>query len=301
MISEKVYREASIEEVLRSKLKDYGQLVKVRLNLTVVFSTVIGFLLGSTGAVDWVNLCIVTLGGFLTVGAANGINQIIERDSDRLMKRTENRPLATNRMSITEASIACILMGAGGVLLIGFYLNELSGLLSLISLCIYAFVYTPMKRISPIAVYVGAIPGALPPIIGYVAASGNFGVLGVILFVIQFVWQFPHFYSIAWLLDEDYKRAGIKMMPLGTVKDRKAAWQILFFCLLLVPISIVIYFMGYIHLITAILLLLSSLAFYIPSKRLVKDLSNKSAKQLMFASILYIPVSFIILLIEKLY
>ena len=114
----------------------------------------------------------VTLGGFLTVGAANGINQIIERDSDRLMKRTENRPLATNRMGVAEASIACTLMGAAGVLLIGIYLNQLSGLLSLISLCIYGFVYTPLKRVSPIAVYVGAIPGALPPIIGYVAASG---------------------------------------------------------------------------------------------------------------------------------
>jgi protoheme IX farnesyltransferase len=300
MITEKVLN-VPFGLALRNKLYDYGLLVKFKLNITVVFSTVMGFIIGSSGTFHWFDLFIVTIGGFLTVGAANGINQIIERDSDKLMKRTSNRPVATHRISVFEAAIVCTLMGVVGVMLIGVHLNQLSGLLSFASLCIYAFLYTPLKRISPIAVYVGAIPGALPPIIGYVAANGTLGLLGITLFFIQFVWQFPHFYSIAWLLDEDYKRAGIKLMPLGTVKDRKAAFQILIFCILLIPFSMLPYILGCAHLVTCLLLALSSAVFCIPGYKLWVSLSNADAKKLMFASILYLPVSFIILLIEKLY
>src|SRR2546426_774787 len=175
MITEKTYKASAISFSLKNKLTDYAQLIKLRLNLTVVLSTFIGFLLGSQGHVNWTGLLVVVVGGFLTVGAANGINQIIEKNSDRLMKRTENRPLATGRMSVEEAVIACMAMGIAGVWMIAAYLNPLSGILSLVSLCLYGFVYTPLKKITPLSVYIGAVPGALPTIIGYVAAAGSVG------------------------------------------------------------------------------------------------------------------------------
>jgi protoheme IX farnesyltransferase len=300
MITDKVYSESVVSSFsLKDKLRDYGQLVKFRLNMTVVLSTFIGFLLGSSGNIHWTGLVVVVVGGFLTVGAANGINQIIERDSDKLMRRTENRPLASNRMGVTEATIACLIMGIAGVSMIGLYLNQLAGMLSFISLCLYGFVYTPMKKVSPVAVYVGAIPGALPPIIGFVAAAGGLGMYGWTLFILQFIWQFPHFYSIAWLLDEDYKRAGLKMMPIGTTKDKKAAFQIVIFSLAMIPAGLLPYFLGCAHLIASILVAVCGGGLAWQSIVLYKDLSNKSAKKLMFFSIMYLPVIFLIMLIDK--
>jgi protoheme IX farnesyltransferase len=300
MIAEKILTETTTVTLSwKNKLRDYSQLVKFRLNMSVVFSTFLGFILGSKGAINWMDLAIVVLGGFLTVGAANGINQIIEKDSDRLMKRTENRPLATNRMGVIEATIACLIMGVAGVWMIGHYLNPLSGLLSMIALCSYAFLYTPLKKLSPLSVYVGAIPGAISPTIGFVAASGKLETFAILLFLIQFIWQFPHFYSIAWLLDDDYKRAGLKMMPLGTSKDRKAAVQIVLFSLLLIPVSFLPYMLGCAHLITCILLAIGSSLFAFQSVSLYRNLSNASAKKLMFGSIIYLPAMFLILLLEK--
>jgi heme o synthase len=299
MLTNKVYTTTTAAFSLRNKLRDYQQLIKFRLNLTVVLSTFFGYLLGSNGAIHWSGLLVVVIGGFLTVGAANGINQIIEKHSDKLMKRTENRPLASNRMSIEEAVIACLVMGIAGVWLISAYLNTLSGILSLISLCLYGFAYTPLKKITPFSVYVGAIPGALPTIIGFVAASGTIGMLGFILFTIQFIWQFPHFYSIAWLCDDDYKRAGLKMMPVGTGKDRKGAMQIVLFSLLLIPVSVLPYIYGYSHIITTVLLVACSALFTLQSVNLYKSLENKFAKRLMFTSIMYLPVMFLIMLVDK--
>ena len=303
MIADKAYTKAHPFS-FKEKVKDYNQLIKFRLNLTVVMSTFIGFLLGSDANIHWTGLLIVVVGGFLTVGAANGINQIIEKDSDALMLRTENRPLASQRMSVTEAVIACLIMGVTGVLLIGLYLNAFSAMLSLLSLVLYGFVYTPLKKISPIAVYVGAIPGAIPPMIGFVAACNHIGPMAWTLFFIQFIWQFPHFYSIAWLLDDDYKRAGIRLLPLGTVKGNGAAAQIIFFSLLLIPVSFLPYILDtekHLHtLIIGILLMICSAGFTYFSIRLFRELSNKAAKKLMFYSIMYLPVIFLIMLIEKL-
>ena len=299
MLTNKAYNDQAIAFSLKNKLKDYSQLIKLRLNTTVVFSTFIGYLLGSSGHVNVTGLFVVVIGGFLTVGAANGINQIIEKNSDKLMRRTENRPLATNRMSVEEAVIACLIMGILGVGMITMYLNTLSGVLSLVSLCLYGFLYTPLKKITPFSVYVGAVPGALPAIIGYVAASGTIGVMGWILFLIQFIWQFPHFYSIAWLCDDDYKRAGLKMMPIGTTKDRKAATQIVIFAALLIPVSLLPYMYGYSHIISTCFLVLVSGLFTWQSIQLYMKLDNPSAKKLMFYSIMYLPVMFLILLIDK--
>jgi len=299
MLTDNIYKERAVSFSLKDKLRDYNQLIKLRLNLTVVFSTFIGFLLGSTGHVHWSGLLVVVIGGFLTIGAANGINQIIEKNSDKLMKRTENRPLATNRMSVEEAAIACLVMGTAGVLMISLYLNMTAGLLSLVSLCLYGFVYTPLKKITPFSVYVGAIPGALPTIIGFVAASSKLGAMGWIIFVIQLIWQFPHFYSIAWICDEDYKRAGLKMMPIGTIKDRKAALQIVLFSLLLIPVSFLPYYYGYSHIITTALMVLCSTVFTLQSYKLYRSLENATARKLMFYSIMYLPVMFLIMLVDK--
>ncbi|RYD82784.1 MAG: protoheme IX farnesyltransferase [Sphingobacteriales bacterium] len=299
MIAEKLYNESAAAFSWKNKLRDYSQLIKFRLNMSVVFSTFLGFILGSKATFNWLDLAIVVFGGFLTVGAANGINQIIEKDSDRLMKRTENRPLATNRMGVWEATIACMIMGVAGVWMIGYYLNPLSAILSFVALCSYAFLYTPLKKVSPLSVYVGAIPGAISPTIGYVAATGKLDTFAVLLFVIQFIWQFPHFYSIAWILDDDYKRAGLKMMPLGTTKDRKAALQIVLFSVLLIPVSFLPYMLNVAHLLTCSILGIASTAFAYQSIALYRDLSNTAAKRLMFGSIIYLPAMFIILLLEK--
>ena len=284
---------------LKNIIADYKQLIKLRLNLLVVFSTILGYLIAGVSDVDLFSLFILAIGGFLTVGSANGINQIIEKDSDKLMKRTENRPVATGRISVAEATWVSIAMGAVGIFLIGYFLNELAAIISLISLLLYGFAYTPLKRITPISVHVGAIPGSLPPVIGYVAASGQIDTMAMFLFAIQFFWQFPHFYSIAWILNEDYNRAGLKLYPLGTPIGRNAALQILLITAVLLPLSIVAYFTKDLSAVASILILLTSVWFLNKSIVLFKELENKTAKKLMFASFLYLPIVLIVILIDR--
>lgn len=287
---------------LKAKIKDYNQLVKLRLNLTVVMSTFVGYMLGSpTTGIDWLGLVIIVVGGFLTVGAANGINQIIEKESDAKMRRTENRPLAQGRMSVWEAVAACLIMGLGGVWLIGYFCNTYAAILSFISLFLYSFVYTPLKRISPISVYVGAIPGAIPPMIGFVAAGGAIGTQAIVLFIIQFIWQFPHFYSIAWLLDEDYKRAGLRMHPIGAQIGPAAAVQILIFTAILIPVSFLPYVVGTNSIWACLALAVCAAFFTWPAFQLYEEQTNKEAKKLMFGSILYLPVIFIVLMVDKIF
>jgi heme o synthase len=299
MIADKTYKTGTIAIDWRAKARDYGQLAKVKLNLGVVLSTVVGYILGSKTGIDWWGLFVVTAGGFLTVAAANGINQIIERESDRLMKRTENRPLATNRMGVMEAAIACSLMGIIGVGMIGLYLNTAAATLSLISLCLYAFAYTPLKKITPWSVHIGAIPGAMPPIIGYVAAANDFDAFGGSLFLIQLLWQFPHFYSIAWLLKDDYLSAGLKMTPIGALTDKNAATQIIVFSVLLVLASFLPWVLGAAHPITCILLGLVTGFIAYRSFELNNKRDRRSAKRLMLACLLFLPASSLVLLLEK--
>ena len=217
------------------------------------------------------------------------------------MLRTENRPLAQNRMSMLEATIAALIMGLIGVGMIAHYLVGMCAILSLVSLCLYGFVYTPLKKVTPLAVHIGAIPGALPAVIGYVAANGSLDGMAWILFFIQVLWQFPHFYSIAWILDDDYKRAGIKLMPLFAMKDRRGAIQIMLFTSLLIPMSVLAFILGFTGLIATIVLVALSGYFFYQSLQLLKDLTNASAKKLMFGSFLYLPVAFIIILIDKIF
>jgi protoheme IX farnesyltransferase len=291
------------EEVLavsavRQKVQDYQQLIKTRLTALVVFSAAVTYATAAKGAINWMDLTILSIAGFLVVAASNGLNQIIEKNYDILMIRTADRPVATNRMSVNEAAIASLLMGIVGVVLMAMYLNPLTGLLALASLISYAFIYTPLKRVSPVSVFVGAFPGALPVLIGWTAFSGQITSEALILFGVQFIWQFPHFWSIAWILDEDYKRAGFKMLP-SYGKHKNTALQNLAFTLLLIPIGFLPTQEGFTGIVSGIIAMGAGLTMTYFAFRLYKTCDNKDARRLMFASFLYLPLVQIAYLIDK--
>jgi heme o synthase len=283
----------------RSKARDINQLVKFRLTFLVVFSSVVTYLTASQGNINWFEVMMLTLGGFLVTGASNGINQVIEKDYDKLMLRTANRPVATNRMSVTEASIISATMGLIGVAIISFYLNTASGLLAFFALISYAFIYTPLKRISPISVFVGAFPGAIPTMLGWVAYSGTIDTPAIILFAVQFFWQFPHFWSIAWILDDDYKRAGFKMLPSTPGRDKGTAFQTLVFSLALIPLGMLPMQYGISGITSGIVGILGGLMLSYYSYRLLKTCDTKDAKKLMFASFIYLPLVQLAYLFDK--
>lgn len=284
---------------LDSVIKDYGQLLKVRLTITVVLSSVFGYLLAIKGGVIWVDLLMLVVGGFLVVASANGINQIIEKEYDKLMVRTQNRPVAQGRISVVEATVFCVVTGLSGVILLGSFLNETSAWLGLISLISYGFIYTPLKRVSPIAVFVGAIPGAIPPMLGWVAVTGSIGPEALCLFLIQFIWQFPHFWSIAWILDDDYKRAGFRMMPMGGGKSKPAARLNIWYSLLLIPIGFLPYALGISGLFSALIAVIAASFLAHQSSVLYRTLATKDAKRLMFYSIIYNPIVFLAFTLDK--
>ncbi len=284
---------------IRQKATDYNQLIKTRLTFLVVFSAVITYLTASKGAhINWFEVMMLAIGGTLVVGASNGINQIIEKDFDKLMVRTANRPVATNRMSINEAAMASIFMGAAGVAIIALFLNPLCAWLSFASLVSYAFIYTPLKRISPISVFVGAFPGAFPPLLGWVAYSGTITTEAIIFFGVQFFWQFPHFWSIAWILDDDYKRAGFKMLPVYG-RNKKSAFQVLIFTLMLLPIGFLPTMEGYTGMASGIISIGAALMLTWYAIKLYRSCENADAKKLMFASFIYLPLVQIAYLIDK--
>ncbi|MES2656217.1 MAG: heme o synthase [Bacteroidota bacterium] len=281
------------------KFSDYAQLIKFRLSSLVVFSSVITYLTASQGKVNWFEVFILGFAGLLVTGAANGINQIIEKDYDKLMTRTANRPVSTGRMSVMEAGISSTVMGLIGVLLIGIFLNKLSGALALVSLLSYAFVYTPLKRITPVSVFVGAFPGAFPTMLGWVAYTNRIDLAAIILFTVQFVWQFPHFWSIAWLLEDDYKKAGFKMLPFNPGRTKKTAFQCLLFSLLLVPIGILPTVFGISGIVAAVVAVFGALYFSYYAYKLYKSCELADAKKLMLAAIVYLPIVQLFYLIDK--
>ena len=284
---------------IRAKVGDYNQLIKFRLTFLVVFSSVITYLTASTGMINWFEVSMLTLGGFLVTGASNGINQVIEKDFDKLMIRTANRPVATNRMGAFEASIFSMLLGISGVLIISLYLNPMSGSLALGARISYAFLYTPLKRISPVSVFVGAFPGAIPTLLGWVAFTGKIDANALIVFGVQFFWQFPHFWSIAWILDDDYKRAGFKMLPSTPGRDKGTGFQTLIFSLALIPIGMLPYQYGISGGISAIVGILGGLMLTYYSYRLFKTCETADAKKLMFASFIYLPLVQLAYLFDK--
>jgi protoheme IX farnesyltransferase len=279
---------------LNSFLKDFKNLVKLRLTFLVVFSASISFLIGTDGDISWINWIKLIIGGFLVTSAANGFNEIIEKDLDKLMTRTADRPLPSGRMNNGQALVLSLLMGILGTYLLGS-LNLLTGILSVFSILFYAFIYTPLKQKTPIAVLLGAIPGALPPLIGYVAAHGKIDEFALILFGIQFVWQFPHFWSIAWVLDDDYKKAGFRLLP-TTHRDKTSAIITFISTLILIPVSLLPTFYGYGGNIIAVVSIICGLVFAFQAFVLVMKLDVKSARSLMFGSFIYLPIVQMVLL-----
>ena len=284
---------------IKAKLQDYSQLIKFRLTFTVVLSSIFGYLIGYSDTLNWTELFALIIGGFLVVASSNGLNQIVEKNYDILMTRTENRPLAQNRMGIMEAAIFCTITGIVGVYLLGYYLNTYAAILGIGSLISYAFLYTPLKRVSSVAVYIGAIPGAIPPLLGWVAATGRFSAAAGILFLIQFIWQFPHFWAIAWVLDDDYNKAGYRLLPLKSGRSKSTALLVLISSALLIPVSVLPYLIGMSGILSVVILSVSSIALTYVAAKLYKSLSIKNAKTLMFASIIYNPLVLVVLLIDK--
>ncbi len=285
---------------MKNSLSDFNKLIKLRLTLTVVFSASVSFLIGSKvqGDINWTDWLILTLGGFLVTSAANGFNEIIEKDLDKLMKRTMDRPIPSGRMTTGQALVLSLFMGIAGILIL-LNLNFLTGILSVFSIFLYAFFYTPLKRKSPVAVFIGAIPGALPPLIGYFAAfhSPQISWIPVILFLIQFVWQFPHFWAIAWVLDEDYKRAGFRLLP-TTKPDKTSAFITLLSAIILLPVSIMPFMHGFAGYIFTTVSILCGLFFCWQAVQLWLKLDVDAAKKLMYTSFIYLPLVQLTLLFD---
>lgn len=296
-------RGASINDkwpvIITARLKDYVQLLKFNLSFMVVFSSVIGYLMAPGSRFAWKEVLILFVGGMLVTGGANTINQIIERESDKLMKRTMGRPMPEGRLGVIEAWVLAVFTGLSGALLIGYFFNPYAGILSFVSLLLYAFAYTPMKRIHPVAVLIGAIPGALPPLIGWVAATGNFGVGGWILFLIQFFWQFPHFWAIAWVAFDDYNKAGIRMLPTREKETRFTGLQCMFYSLVLIPLAVMPRMVGLTGNIGMWVCIVCGIAYFIASIVFYINNDYKSARRVMFTSFIYLPTVLLALLFDK--
>ena len=282
---------------LAAKISDYAQFAKMRLATLVVFSAAMAFLT-APGPVDWFRFLMLIVGGVLTTASANGFNQVIEKDLDKLMDRTASRPIPDGRMTSQEGWMAGVVFGVLGVFTLGWFLNLSSGLLGLLSIFLYTSAYTPMKRRSPFAVFIGAIPGAIPPLLGWVAATGAFSVGGWLLFSIQFLWQFPHFWAIAWVLDDDYRKAGFKMLPTGG-RDKDTAFQALLYTFSLLPLGLMPYVVGLSGMMAVVITLVVSLYFLVLAYGLFSKCDMPSARKLMFGSFVYLPVVQIALAIDK--
>lgn len=276
----------------------YWELLKPRLSFLVAFSCAFGFVLASP-VISWNNLLMLFVGGFLLSGASVTINQIIEKDLDKLMTRTQNRPLPTDRVSVQEAVIFAGFCFALSILILLQFTNVLTTALSVLSMVLYCFVYTPLKRVGSIAVFVGAIPGALPPLLGWVAATGSFSHEAWIIFGIQFIWQFPHFWAIAWVADDDYKKAGFKLLPWGGQKDLNTAIQIMMYTLFLLPLGLLPMKFGVTGIDSAIVATICGVLFLAQTFSLMKTGSRQSALRIMFGSFLYLPVVQIAYLLDK--
>ena len=279
---------------------DFKQLTKVGLSLSVVFSSLAGYLL-AVEKIDFSILILLAIGGYLMVGASNAFNQIIEKDTDALMKRTMNRPLPAGRMHVSMAMVIAVSFTIVGLAIL-YNINPKSALFGAISIFLYTSIYTPLKAVTPLSVFVGAIPGAIPFMLGWVAATNAFSIEPGMLFLIQFFWQFPHFWAIAWLQFDEYKKAGFNLMPMGQ-KNRKAVVQIIIYtiCLILVSIIPVLKITGsfYIYPLTAVILVFlgGTMLFY--AFKLYKHQTNKEARQLMLSSVLYITLVQIIYVVDK--
>ena len=282
-----------------SKVKDYFQLIKFTLSFTVVFSCVVCYLLAPNVKFELFSVLCLFIAGMLITGSANAINQTIERDTDALMKRTAGRPVAAKRMQVNEAWAFAIITGIAGVGLMWYWFNYQSAMLGLFSLLLYAFIYTPLKKINSISVLVGAFPGALPCLIGWVAGTGKFGIGGWILFGIQFLWQFPHFWAIAWVAHKDYQKAGFKLLP-GTEGPTKfTALQSVIYSMLMIPVGTLPFYANISGAISLWILLFCNLVMVYLSVILFLKMNVTAARRVMFGSYFYLIIVFLSLLFDK--
>jgi protoheme IX farnesyltransferase len=282
-----------------TRLYDVGLLIKFKLLLFVVFSASCAYLLGNEGMIEWIPFFWLSLGGILVTGSANALNEILEKDQDAKMIRTCNRPLPAGRMSVNEAILISLLMGVSGIFILSVFLNLLSSLLGLLALMLYAFAYTPLKRITPFSVFVGAIPGAMPPLIGWVAATGELSIEAFMLFTIQFLWQFPHFWAIAWRLDEDYARAGFRLLPSAAGKSKASAFQAVIYSASLIPAGLMPYWMQLTGMLSASIATAAAMIYTWYALQLFRQCTNKAALHLLLASIFYLPIVFIAFVLDK--
>jgi heme o synthase len=281
------------------KTRAYFELLKPRLSFLVAFSCAFGYGLAVRGDVDWFVLTILSIAGFMLSGASVAINQVMEMRYDALMERTKNRPLPTHRLTVSEAITFAGLCALTSLILLWRFTNPLTVALSILSMLLYCFAYTPLKRVGPVAVFVGAFPGALPPLLGWIAATGEITHEAMIIFGIQFIWQFPHFWAIAWVADDDYKRAGFKLLPSGGGKDINTAIQIMIYTMFLLPLGLLPAKFGMTGLNSAIVATVCGVAFFAQTFSLMKTGSRQSALRIMFGSFLYLPIVQIAYLLDK--
>ena len=287
----------------KSKLNDFFEITKARLAVSVVFSSVAGYLLGfdSEFPFSWFTLLILAVGGYCMVGASNAFNQVIEKDLDALMDRTKNRPLPSGRMTVNQALIVAVVLTIIGLSLL-YYINQKTALFGAISIFLYTSVYTPLKTMTPLAVFVGAIPGAIPFMLGWVAATNSFGIEAGTLFLIQFFWQFPHFWAIGWFLYTDYEKAGFFMLPNGK-QDKSTSMQTILYTVWTIIASLLpcLGFTGqlFISPIAAIFVFIAGAWLLFYAFKLHKLQTTASAKTLMLVSVSYISLLQLIYIIDK--
>lgn len=279
------------------KFKAYTELMKLRLSSLVIYSAILGYMI-APGEVNYIHLVWLSIGGAFVTGASNAFNQIIERNLDVMMERTQNRPIPSVRLSVKESLVFSIVMGIIGVGSL-FMINGLCAWLGLLAMVLYVLTYTPLKTKTPLSVFVGAIPGSFPPMLGYVAATGVFSLEAGVLFAVQFFWQFPHFWAIAWKLNDDYLKAGFRMLPSLGGRDKKSAFQILIYTAMMLPMGILPYFINMTNIWTVPLSIVLLIPMLIASIRLYLTLDMKFAKKVMFASFYYLPIIQIIYLVTK--
>jgi len=275
--------------------------MKFTLSFTVVFTCVICYMLApKVMAYDWSMIFLLTFAGLCITGSANAINQAVEKDTDAKMKRTASRPVASGRMSQATAYTFAVITGILGVAIMWQFFNISSALLSAFSLFLYAFVYTPLKKINSIAVLVGAFPGALPCLIGWVAGNDDFAYAGWVLFLIQFLWQFPHFWAIAWVSHADYSSVGFKLLPADKGPTKFTALQSIMYAVLMIPFGFLPYYLGLTGQISMWILLVANIFMVVQCVRLYQNMGVPAARRVMFSSYIYLPIVYLALLADKL-
>ena len=285
--------------VLASKVKDYFQLIKFTLSFMVVFSCVVCYLLAPNVTFELLSVLLLFIAGMLITGSANAINQAVEKDTDSMMKRTASRPVASGRMSVKEALIFAAITGIAGSLIMWQWFNIESALVGLFCLLLYAFIYTPLKKVNSIAVLVGAFTGALPCLIGWVAGTGVFSIGGWILFSIQFLWQFPHFWAIAWVAHKDYSSAGFKLLPSREGPTKFTAVQTVMYSMMMIPVGMLPYYFKISGITSMWIVLGCNLAMVLVSLLLYVRMDVASARRVMFSSYFYLMIVLLSLLFDK--